>query len=97
MADISVIVRLKAVDEAVISTVNNASTAFTGLTIGTTALSVAFKGLQKATDSSFGNFVLGVQNAEKLTGAFAPSLYRCSYIRCFQPLVCLFNCLVNCH
>jgi hypothetical protein len=71
LADTSLSIRLRAVDDGAIATINNASTAFTGLTIGTTALSVAFKGLEKVSDSSFSRFALGTQNAQKLTGAIA--------------------------
>ena len=71
MADTSLSIRLRAVDDGAIATINNASTAFTGLTLGTTALSVAFKGLEKVSDSSFSRFALGTQNTEKLSGAIA--------------------------
>ncbi|ARV58039.1 phage tail tape measure protein [Nostocales cyanobacterium HT-58-2] len=71
MADTSLSIRLKAVDDGAIANINKVEFAFSGLTIGTAALSAALKGLNQVTDSSFGNFVLGTQNAEKLSGAIA--------------------------
>ncbi|MCC5618415.1 phage tail tape measure protein [Nostoc sp. CHAB 5836] len=69
MADTTTTLRLKAVDDGAIATVNNVSTAFTGLTIGTTALALGFTGLKKASESSIGQFILGAQNAQKFGGA----------------------------
>jgi hypothetical protein len=69
MADTSTIIRLKAVDDGLISTVNNASNAFTVLQISTTALQFAFAGLQKVSDTNFVQMSLGAKNAEALSGA----------------------------
>lgn len=69
MADTTTTIKLRAVDDGAIATVNNINNAFTGLTIGTTALAVGFKGLQKVSDSSFAQFTLGASNAQKLSGA----------------------------
>lgn len=52
-----------------LSTVSGISNAFTGLTIGTTALAAGFKGLQNVTQGSVGQLLLGAQNAEKYSGA----------------------------
>lgn len=52
-----------------LSTVSNLGNAFTGLTIGTTALAAGFKGLQNVTQGSVGQLLLGAQNAEKYSGA----------------------------
>lgn len=67
MADTRATIRLNAIDDGMISTVNNASLAFTGLTIGTTALAAGFGGLSKITASSAGQFVLGAASASKLS------------------------------
>ncbi|MFN6560007.1 MAG: phage tail tape measure protein [Nostoc sp. ChiSLP01] len=69
MADTTTTLRLKAVDDGAIATIAKIDNAFTGLTIGTTALAVGFSGLSKAADSSFGKFVLGSQNADKVSSA----------------------------
>lgn len=69
MADTTATLKIRAIDDGAIATVNNVSNAFTGLTIGTTALSLGFQGLQKASSSSAGQFLLGSQNAEKLAGS----------------------------
>lgn len=69
MADTTTTLRLRAVDDGAIATLAKVDNAFTGLTIGTTALAVAFSGLSKAADSSFSRFVLGTTNADKVTSA----------------------------
>lgn len=71
MAESSAVIKLKAVDDGLITTVSNASNAFTALTISTTALSAVFKGLEKASSSNFVQMGLGVQNAGKLSSALA--------------------------
>ena len=71
MADSNVTIKMRAVDDGLITTVNNVSNQFTGLTIGTTALAVGFAGLSKAIDSQAGRFLLGAQRAEKYAGAIS--------------------------
>lgn len=71
MADTTTTLKLRAVDDGAITTVGNISNAFTGLTIGTTALALGFTGLKKASESSVGQFILGTQNAEKFSGEIA--------------------------
>jgi hypothetical protein len=67
--DVTSTIKLKAVDDGLINSVNKASGAFTNLTLTTTALSFGFKGLQKVSESSFASMVVGAENAGKLSGA----------------------------
>ena len=71
MAETDLTIRLKAVDQGAIDTLNNASTGFGILTAAGIGLSFAFTGLQKVADSSFATFAVGAKNAEKLSGAIA--------------------------
>ena len=59
-------IKLKAEDGGIVATVNQVSGVMTNLSLAATALQFGFKGLEKASSSSFTQMVLGQKNAQGL-------------------------------
>ena len=71
MAETTTTLKIKAVDEGAIATVNDVTARFTNLTVASSALNAGLAGLNKVAASNVGQFILGSENANKLSASIS--------------------------
>lgn len=70
MSESTATIKLRAVDQNVVTTINNVSTAATNATIATTAFAGGFKLLEKASNTGVAKMAVGANQAELLANSF---------------------------